>query len=275
MLTGFVAVASGSVWSEYVVQLWHKSWKTNAVALVAIWMVLMVASLTILSSVVTPFLKTLQTQNLVSFDWGGYSVASNALYPQPAIVSVSGSWMVPSVMPTTENAFSAAWIGIGGQNDASLIQVGTEQDYVNGQASYSLWYEMLPDNAIKIPNVTISPSDKISASITLVNSDTNEWLVQITDVTNGQGFRGVFQYNSSRLTAEWIIERPTVNNQVTTLANFGSVTFTEATAQIGTTNGTISSFPNYKIYMQTRQNTDLVALSDLSSDGSSFTATYA
>jgi hypothetical protein len=253
----------------------RKSWRTNALFLIALWLILLIASLTILSSVVTPFLKTLQTQNLISLDWGGYGVSSNVLFPQAVVSSVGGSWTVPSVTITGSDTFSAAWIGIGGQTDSTLIQVGTEHDSIGGQAVYNLWYEMLPADSISIPNINVSPGDEIRASIILLNTSTNIWQISIQDVTNGKGFSQNFAYNSTRLTAEWIIERPTVNNQLSILANFGTVTFTNANAKLSSTTGTISTFPNYEILMENRQNTQLVTVSSLSRDGSSFTIGYA
>jgi hypothetical protein len=253
----------------------RRSWRTRTVFLIALWLVLLLASLTILSSVVTPFLKSLQTENLVSFDWGGYGVASNLLVPQPQVSSVAGSWTIPTVVSYPPNAFSAAWIGIGGQGDPTLIQTGSQHDSVGGQAHYSVWYEMLPADSVTITTVQVSPGDVISASITLVNSDANEWSIRITDVTTGQGFSQNFAYNSSRLTAEWIVERPIVAKQLSTLANFGSITFTEISAQVGGSVGTLTEFPNYKTLMEDRQNNVLVRVSDFSKDGSSFTVNYA
>jgi hypothetical protein len=224
--------------------------------------------------VVTPFLKSLQTQNLVSFDWAGYSVATDLLVPQPRVSGVSGSWTVPTVSPSSSTLFSAAWIGIGGQGELTLIQVGSQHNTVGGRAEYSLWYEMLPADSVTITTVQVSPGDVISASITLANSGKQEWFVQITDVTTGQGFSQYFLYNSSQLTAEWIVERPTVNNQLSTLANFGSITFNNISAQIGGSAGTLTAFPNYKVVMEDRQNNVLVTVSDFTRDGSSFTANY-
>ena len=252
----------------------HKSWRTNLIFLVVIWIVLLLASATILSSVVTPFLRSLQTQNLVSFDWAGYSVTSNALFAQPLVTHVSGSWTVPTVTVTAVNAFSAAWVGIGGLGEPTLIQVGSQHDSVDGKAHYSLWYEMLPDDSITIPEITVSPGDKITASITLTNSNANEWLIQISDLSNGQTFSQIFAYNSSRLSAEWIVERPTVNNQVSVLANFGVVTFIEINAQIDATTGNFNAFPESIIIMQDRQNRNLATVSTYSMDGSSFIITY-
>ena len=252
----------------------HRSWRTKAIFLVVLWLVLLIGSVTILSSVITPFLKTLQTQSLVSLDWAGYAVSSNLLIRQPSVVNISGSWIVPKVTISAIDTFSAAWIGIGGLSDTTLIQCGSEHNSIDGKEVYSLWYEMLPDYSIKIPEIDVSPGDKISASIGLLNSNSDEWLIEINDMTTGQGFSQSFVYNASKLTGEWILERPTVNNQVSTLANFGIVTFTDMKVQVAQTVGTVSSFPNYEIFMEDRSNNRLVTISDLSPDGSSYTVKY-
>jgi hypothetical protein len=122
--------------------------------------------------------------------------------------------------------------------------------------------------------MNVSPEDVITASINLVNSDANEWVIQIYDVTNGRGFNQNFVYNSSRLSAEWIVERPTVNNRLSTLADFGSITFTGSNAKIGANVGTIGSFPFSQLIINSRRNVQLIAVSSLSSDGSSFTVSY-
>ncbi len=252
----------------------RKNWKTNVVFLVALWLILLVASLTILSSVVSPFLRTLQTQSLVSLDWAGYGVYESPIFQQPVVTGVYGSWVVPYVAASAADSFSAAWIGIGGQSEPTLIQVGSEHDFISGQAAYSLWYEMLPADSISISEITISPGDQISASITLSDSSSNTWLIKIDDITTGQGFDQTFTYNSSRLTAEWIVERPTVNNQLSVLADFGSVTFSDIKAQIGDTSSSPNAFSNFEVLMEDRQNNDLVAVSSLSKNGSSFTINY-
>jgi len=175
---------------------------------------------------------------------------------------------------SADNTYSAAWIGIGGQGEPTLIQVGSQHDSTNGEARYGLWYELLPDNSISIPEITVSPGDSLSASINLIDDNRNEWLIVISDVSNGQTFSQTFVYESSMLTAEWIVERPTVNDQVTTLADFGSVTFTEIEAQISGRTGNLKTFPSSVIFMQDNRNRNLVTASPFSEDGSSFTITY-
>ncbi len=257
----------------------RKKWIANPIVLVAIWLALLLGSLTVLSSVVTPFLQNLQTQTLISLDWAGYAVSSNNIFPQPVVTGINGSWTVPEIKPSAMDTFSAAWIGIGGQSDATLIQTGSEHDSINGQAVYSLWYEMLPATSITITNIIISPGDQISASITLIDSQTHTWLIEIDDITTGacyaQNCYGkTADYNSSQLTAEWILERPTVNNQISTLANFGELTFFGLSAQVGGQVGSASDFSNYQVLMQDRQNNALVSVSPLSRQGTNFTISY-
>jgi hypothetical protein len=171
------------------------------------------------------------------------------------------------------NAYSSAWIGIGGQFDKTLLQIGTEHDSVNGKEKFSAWYELLPDYAINIP-LNISEGDTISASINMVNTETNLWNLQLTDLTNGEGFSQNFVYNSTRLSAEWIVERPTLNSQIASLSNFGTITFTDAQANINHEVASIANLPYAQVHMTDMQNTQLTSVSSLNPEGTSFTVQY-
>ena len=69
-----------------------------------------------------------------SSNWSGYAETSSSPY-----TSVSGQWTVPTVTGPN-GSYSAAWVGIDGFNNSSLIQTGTEQDYSNGSGQYSAWW---------------------------------------------------------------------------------------------------------------------------------------
>ena len=238
-------------------------------------LIVLLASLLLLALVIVfPLLTNSRNQYLTSSDWSGYTVASDLNYPQPNVTSVNGSWTVPTVNVSPGNSFSAAWIGIGGQFDGTLIQAGTEQDSTNGQGTYSAWYELLNDDAVTIDSLSVMPGDRITASISLSDPTTSIWSIEIHDVTNVQSFQKNVFYDSSMLSAEWIVERPTINNRVMTLPDFGQVTFTGCTSTISSTVGTVSSFPHIQIMMYNRQNTQLVSVSPLTSNGSSFTVNY-
>ena len=208
-------------------------------------------------------------------NWAGYIIASDIQNPQALVTTISASWTVPTVTISSLDTFSAAWIGIGGYFDSTLIQVGTEHDSVNGADEYFAWFELLPDSSIAIDNIVLSPGDQINASIQLINSFTDEWSVTIRDLTTNQQYQNTFFYPSSQLSAEWIVERPTVGRRLSNLTDIGTVKFTNCKATIGTS-GTISSFPGVQSIMyESVQNTDgitqLTAVSDLADNGSSFT----
>jgi hypothetical protein len=223
---------------------------------------------------VFPFLANLSNEQLVSNDWSGYCVASNLVNPEPSVTSVNGSWTVPTVKISATDSYSAIWIGIGGQFDDSLIQVGTEQDSKKGLAAYSAWYELLPYNPITIDSIDVSQGDQIEASISLFAPNTTAWSMKIEDITNGQSFENNLTYASSMLSAEWIVERPLVGVRLSNLADFGQVEFTRCTETINGKDGNINTFPHAQVRMINRSNADLVHVSSLTSGGLSFTVNY-
>jgi len=236
---------------------------------------ILLASLLLVTLVfVFPLLTGSRNQQIMSSDWSGYAVASDLNTPQPIVTSVNASWIVPAVNVSLRDSFSAVWIGIGGQFDGTLIQVGTEQDSTNGQGTYSAWYELLNAPAVTIDSLSISPRDTIAASISLLDLTTSTWLIEIHDLTNEQSFPKNVSYLSSMLSAEWIVERPIIGDRFMTLADFGQVTFTGCVATLGSTVGTVSSFPHAQITMDNRQNMPLVSVSSLTSKGASFTINY-
>ena len=205
--------------------------------------------------------------------WSGYMVASDIQNRSAVVSSVSGSWIVPEVNASVNNTFSGVWVGIGGYGEETLIQAGTEQEYFNGKFDYYAWYELLPDYLVRIPSLHVQPGDMIRASISLISEKASTWLIEISDVTRGEQFKKVFVYNSSRLTAEWIVERPKVNGVVTTLADFGNVTFTECKATLDGVTGVIGNFSHAQLVMHD-EGTALVTVSPLDEDKSGFTVSY-
>jgi hypothetical protein len=164
-------------------------------------------------------------------------------------------------------------------HDQTLIQCGSEQDSVGGQLQYSCWYELLPRFSRTIMPIVVSPGDQMGASIQLSSAITGEWNVTIFDLTSGQSFSNLFIYQSSMLSAEWIVERPDVNQVLSSLANFGTVTFTDCSAAIGGVNGVIDSFPTIEVVMHSSDiiglpSLELASVSGLSGGGSKFTVTY-
>jgi hypothetical protein len=102
-------------------------------------------------------------------NWAGYVVATatDLHSAEPIVTAVSASWTVPTAEPASIDVYSAVWIGVGGEFDATLIQCGTRQDSIGGQPTYSAWYELLPGNSTnshnqrlaRRPNARHNPTD--------------------------------------------------------------------------------------------------------------------
>jgi hypothetical protein len=126
---------------------------------------------------------------------------------------------------------------------------------------------------------TMSTPETKNSDNTLVNDADNKWQITITDTTTGDSYQNVVTYNTSRLSAEWIVERPKINEAFSALSNFGNVTFTNCTTTISSATGTINNFDFIKavMYPTTTPLNDsdrLADVSNLSAEGSTFTVSY-
>lgn len=162
-------------------------------------------------------LSPLRLQTSSSNNWSGYDQGTIEQGTK-LFNSVSGYWTVPTATQHTSGQAEASsdWIGIGGGcvdagctvTDETLIQTGTEQDVsASGQASYSAWWEIIPAPSLTI-SMTVSPGDRMYASIAEVVPDVNVWTITLKDITRGESYTTTVPYASSQLTAEWIQETP-------------------------------------------------------------------
>jgi hypothetical protein len=247
--------------------------KRRGFLLLIVWVLMLLAGLSALNLLEGAFNSRPDSHTIVSVGWAGYIISDSFNQQQP-ITYISASWTVPTVNVSAGNGYSSVWIGIGGQLDKTLIQVGTEHNVINGEATYSAWYEMLPAYSVKIDNFVLSPGDQITAAITIISPETNEWNIQLNDITNGEVFNQNFFYNSTKSSGEWIVERSTVNGQISNLADFGALTFNGCHIHQGNTNGDIRDFSYSIVHMTNQQYDRLATTSSIGSDNASFTVTY-
>ena len=250
-----------------------KKIRRRFIALLVIWIVLLLVTLSFLTALEALFNNNPEGRTIGSLSWAGYIISKNFNSPL-GVTSIEASWTVPQVNTLASDGHSSAWIGIGGQTDKTLIQVGTEQDVLGGQEIYDAWYEMLPDFSVTINGLTIAPGDTIAASLTLVDSNANVWNIELSDIANGQTFSLDVVYNSTLSSGEWIVERPTINNQISSLCDFGTIPFSRCQITVNNVVETISNSTYSKIQMTNQQDTSLASVSTLSSDGSSFNVNY-
>jgi hypothetical protein len=178
-------------------------------------------------------------------------------------------------------------VGIDGSSDLTVEQIGTEQDVVNGTPVYQAWWEMYSSGIgqpVQPIRITIEPGDSITASVQYIASGTymGDFHFSIVDNTRSESF-STYESSSAtqsplaqRTSAEWIVEAPTVGSSVADLANFGSVTFTNATAVINGVLGPIdsSSWQSEAINMVSSNGVAYDTTSVLTNSGTSFVATY-
>jgi hypothetical protein len=160
-----------------------------------------------------------------SLNWSGYAVT-----PGSGITAVSSTFKVPSA-GLVPPGFAATWTGIGGYNTSDLIQAGTaEQSLPNNPVlgpQYYAWYELLPNSETLLTNCsgdancTVTPGDSVSVNISNVSGNT--WSISLADSGKWSWSKNV-TYASSRSSAEWILEAPTLVAQ-TVLAPVGTVHF--------------------------------------------------
>ncbi|HXQ58958.1 MAG TPA: G1 family glutamic endopeptidase, partial [Acidimicrobiales bacterium] len=132
-------------------------------------------------------------------------------------------WTVPTAQPSRPHEYSATWVGVDGVNNSSLIQVGTDQNSGSGTTTYDAWYEILPAPAQVQPE-PVAPGDVMQAQVTEQSPGT--WQIVIQDVTANWSASGSFAYSGPGSSAEWIEEAPTVGGSQSTIANFGTMQFT-------------------------------------------------
>lgn len=168
--------------------------------------------------------------NSTSSNWSGYAVTGSRY------TSVSASWTEPSVS-CSGTAYSSFWVGLDGDTSNSVEQTGTDADCSGSSPQYYAWYEMYPKYPVNLSG-TVRPGDHLTASVT--TDGKGGFTLTITDSTQGWTNTTNAKLHSAALaSAEVIAEAPSSRSGVLPLANFGSVSFTNATAN-GTPLGNLS-----------------------------------
>jgi hypothetical protein len=187
--------------------------------------------------------------NINFYNWTGAYFTN----PIGQFASIQAEWNTPLVFALSSGpVFSAMveWIGLDNAG-GDLYQAGTGSECYNvffwEITTYFMWMETLPWSWWVVPNFAVSPGDQISVDIWVANQfgttiyqqgtwggltpqDNSVWFY-LTNATNGASFMGTYPtapvsqsgLSSSGFTgrtAEFILERPTINGSYTDLAFF-------------------------------------------------------
>jgi hypothetical protein len=224
--------------------------------------------------------------NSTSTNWAGYAVTG------ATFTDVKGSWTEPSVSCTTapsattkhgnngknkpstsQQSYAAFWIGLDGDVSNTVEQTGTDSDCNGSTAVYYAWYEFYPAFPVNLPN-PVSPGDNMSAEVSVAGGAVT---VTIKDLTKpGWTFTtSQKDKNYALSSAEWIAEAPS-GPRVLPLADFGTVTFTGASATGNGVTGPINApgFTVDPITMATTSGQTKAAPSSLTHNGDGFSVTW-
>ncbi|KAG6848871.1 hypothetical protein H0H93_013277 [Arthromyces matolae] len=161
-----------------------------------------------------------------SSNWAGAVWDS---YPSGTFKSVTGTFTVPT--PSGSSGSASAWVGIDGDTcGTAILQTGVDFTVSNGAVSYDAWYEWYPDYAYDFSGIPIKAGDVITLTVTA--SSTKAGTAVITNKTTGKSVSKSLTSSSALCeeNAEWIVEDYEEGGSLVPFANFGSVTFTGASA---------------------------------------------
>jgi len=196
-----------------------------------------------------------------SSNWSGYAASGGTF------TSVTATWTVPTVSATSPGA-DATWVGIGGLESQDLIQAGTQAMVDGTGVAYTAWIEMLPQSSRDVP-LSVTAGDSVTVAITQQSG--NDWLIAMKNNSTGGTYNVTVQYSSSKSSAEWVQEAPSVGRGLVSLDQFGTVQFRAASAVRDGKTMTLSGLGAKAITMINGQGQTIAQPSTIGSDGSSFT----
>ncbi|KAI9742186.1 MAG: hypothetical protein M1818_004086 [Claussenomyces sp. TS43310] len=179
---------------------------------------------------------------------------------------VVGTIIAPKATGGSSKAASA-WVGIDGDTcQTAILQTGIS---FYGDGSYDAWYEWIPNGSVSFDNFDISEGDSIYMEVDASSKTSGKAILE--NMTTGQKVTHTFSSPPSSLcetNAEWIVEDFEEDGSLVPLANFGSITFTGASAS--GSSGTVTPAGATIIYME--QNNKV--LSKCATSGNDLTCTY-
>ncbi|MCJ1358518.1 MAG: hypothetical protein MMC33_008518 [Icmadophila ericetorum] len=173
------------------------------------------------------------------------SVVGTFTVPKPSVPSGSGSGTYSGT----------AWVGIDGDTyQNAILQSGVDWSVSSsGGYSYVAWYEWFPNPQVNFGSLSVTSGDVIT--VTVKSSSNKKGTATVENVTTGKSATTTVSAPCSTCTlggqnAEWIVEDYSEGSSLVPFANFGTVTFTGASAgdsaggSVGTSGGTILDIEN-------------------------------
>jgi hypothetical protein len=146
-------------------------------------------------------------------NWSGWAVTGKEPYTY-----VHSTFVQPSVTCSgVADQYTSNWVGLDGFNDETAEQDGTfawcgGTDHTTPK--YEAWYEMYPANSVN--TFAVHPGDVIDVTVAYSDS-TSDFTLTVSDLSTGKIATDTAACaDCARASAEWIIERPALCNNVGT-----------------------------------------------------------
>ncbi|KAI1114155.1 peptidase A4 family-domain-containing protein [Nemania sp. NC0429] len=204
-----------------------------------------------------------------SSNWGGSAIVTSG------VTEISGTFTVPKPSPPSGGSSrtsycGAAWVGIDGYSNSALIQTGVLWCVQGSSYEYEAWYEYLPAALIAYSGFSVTAGNSVTVTVTKTSATGGTTTIS----ANGRSASHTFSNQRTQLqgaSAEWIVEDFTSGSSLVPFANFGTVTFTGATAVINGATVQASSDNPVNIVLVSSSGS---ALTSTSWSGSSVTVVY-
>ena len=151
------------------------------------------------------------------------------------ITAIHAAWIVPAATAPPATGYAATWVGIGGQDDERPAS-----RRARSRISRTVCRPTMRGSrrCLMIPSVSrraaCPPAPATSSAVTITNTGGDNWSIMLENRTTSQHLSLTVTYQSCKCSAEWIEEVPDLADvSDPALANFGTVSFTEATATVG------------------------------------------
>ncbi len=180
--------------------------------------------------------------SLTSLNWSGYAVAAAS-----GTFTLNNSFVISEwVAPVAQQAlgvcdgswdYSSQWTGFDGLSSGDVLQAGTEADaYCSGpnQARFhSAWIEWYPYPAVRVSVPIVRRGDLMAVEVWYTATPPFGH-AYLANLTVGQAAAYAFNpppgISFQGDSAEWIVERPSIGNNLANLANYVADQFNAANA---------------------------------------------
>ena len=195
-----------------------------------------------------------------SSNWSGYAISASFGTFNFDNAAVYAEYVVPIAQQsagacTGSWVYSAQWIGFDGFGSGDVLQAGSEANAYclggNRKTAYYGVYEWYPAGAVKIQKFRVKPGDLMDLEVWYTSASPSGHLYFINYTTQQSvtiGFKQPAGASFAGNSVEWVVERPTLGSNYSTLSHYVAAPFNNAYAMVNGASYYPGSSPDGTIY---------------------------